>query len=122
MKKRQDPTKLVRNVCLSLPETSEVQTWGHPSFRAGTKTFAALEIVKSRPSLAVRVEPFDADVFQSDDRFFATPYGRGKWISLWLDMPVSASFVRELAVRAYRMVANKRMLAALEARSTKMAG
>jgi predicted DNA-binding protein (MmcQ/YjbR family) len=117
-----DSSQFVRKVCLSLPETSEVETWGHPSFRAGTRTFAALETVNDRPSIAVRVEPFEAEAFASDERFFATPYGRGKWLSLWLDVAVEKELVRELIVRAYRLVANKRMLLALSAQSQRTAG
>ena len=106
--------KQVRDQCLAFPESTEVETWGHPSFRAGKKTFAALEIVDGRPSLAVRVEPFEADLLLADDRFFLTPYGRGKWVSVWLDRAVSAKLVLELLERAYRIVATKRMLAALQ--------
>ena len=103
----------VRDICLALPESSEVETWGHPSFRAGKKTFAALEIISGRPSLAVRVEPLEADVPADDALFFVTPYGRGKWVSIWLDRKAPVSLIRELIGRAYRIVANKRMLAAL---------
>ena len=35
--------KKLRGLCLSLPETSEVGSWGHPNFRAGKKTFAVFE-------------------------------------------------------------------------------
>ena len=32
--------KQVRSLCLALPESSEVEAWGHPTFRAGKKMFA----------------------------------------------------------------------------------
>jgi predicted DNA-binding protein (MmcQ/YjbR family) len=98
-----------------LPETSEVVTWGHPSFRAGKKTFAAIETIDGRPSLAVRVEPLEAEVRAGDELFFLTPYGRGKWLSVWLDRDDASGLIRDLIGRAYRIVANKRMLAALHA-------
>jgi hypothetical protein len=41
----------LRSLCLTLPETSERSSWGHPNFRAGRKTFAAFEIVRGRPSI-----------------------------------------------------------------------
>ena len=44
--------KRLRALCLSLPETSEASSWGHPNFRAGKKTFVAFERVKGRPSIA----------------------------------------------------------------------
>ena len=117
-----DTDNFVRSVCLSLPETSEVETWGHPSFRAGSRTFAALETVSGRPSVAVRVEPFEVEAFESDERFFVTPYGRGKWVSIWLDIGVEKELVREFIMRAFRLVANKRMLVALAAQSQRTGG
>ena len=33
----------VRRLCLALPETRETAAWGHPVFKAGTKTFAAID-------------------------------------------------------------------------------
>jgi hypothetical protein len=46
---RLDPTRgkegavlrRLRKLCLSLLETAEVIAWGHPTFRAGKKMFAA---------------------------------------------------------------------------------
>src|SRR5262249_21301296 len=32
--------KQFRSICLALPETREVEAWGHPTFRAGKKMFA----------------------------------------------------------------------------------
>src|SRR5262249_7166614 len=32
----------LRSLCLALPEASEVEAWGHPTFRAGKKMFAAI--------------------------------------------------------------------------------
>ena len=50
-------------------------------------------------------------------QFFVTPYGRGAWISIWIDAAVSWRLVRELVVRSYRLVALQRMIAALESAS-----
>ncbi len=47
--------KEVRATCLSLPETSEVVTWGHPTFRAGKRSFAVLEEYDGHLTLAVKV-------------------------------------------------------------------
>jgi len=32
----------LRSLCLSLPETSETASWGHPNFKAGKKTFVEM--------------------------------------------------------------------------------
>jgi predicted DNA-binding protein (MmcQ/YjbR family) len=103
----------LRRLCLSLPEASEKASWGHPNFIAGKRTFVAYEIVDGRPSIAFRVNASDADRFLSRRQFFATPYGRGQWVSLWADGDVDWIQVTDLMHRSYRVVALKRMLAAV---------
>jgi predicted DNA-binding protein (MmcQ/YjbR family) len=106
----------LRALCLSFPETSERSSWGHPNFRAGRKTFAAFESVKGRPSIAFRLDRAAVDRLLRRKLFFATPYGRGLWISVWADVPLDWDGVADLLQRSYRTVALKRMVAALEAR------
>lgn len=103
----------LRHLCLSLPETSEKASWGHPNFIAGKRAFVTYEIVDGRPSIAFRVSTSDADRLLSRRQFFATPYGRGQWISVWVDEDVDWIQVTDLIHRSYRLVASKRMLAAL---------
>ena len=107
----------LRRLCLSFPETIETDSWGHPNFRAGRKIFAAFEIVQGRPSIAVRVSPRHSAKLLRAPGFFATPYGRGLWVSLWADGSVDWTQVRQLLDESYRLVANKRMRAALHADS-----
>ena len=66
----------LRRLCLSLPETSEKSSWGHPNFIAGKRTFVAYETVEGRPSIAFRVPPKDTARLLTRGQFFATPYGR----------------------------------------------
>jgi predicted DNA-binding protein (MmcQ/YjbR family) len=105
-----------RRLCLELPETSETGSWGHPNFRAGKRTFAALEWVHGRPSFAFRLSTDEVDQHLLNEAFFATPYGRGRWVSLWADGPTDWVLVAELVERSYRQVALQRMLTALEQR------
>lgn len=107
----------LRSLCLSLPETSETASWGHPNFKAGKKTFVAFERVKGRASIAFRLEPNEVERLLQRKQFFATPYGRGLWASVWADGPIDWRAVQELVDRSYRVVALKRMLTALEAQS-----
>ncbi len=107
----------LRRLCLALPETTETSSWGHPNFRAGKKTFCTFEIVASRPSIAFRVSPTDATLLASKKAYFATPYGRGSWVSMWIDGKVDWTQVARLVEAGYRIVANKRMTAALDLRS-----
>ena len=107
----------LRSLCLSLPETSETSSWGHPNFKAGKKTFVAFERVKDRASIAFRLEAADVDRMLGRKGFFVTPYGRGLWVSLWADGRVDWRTVADLVNRSYRLVALKRMLVALEAQA-----
>src|SRR5512145_2693315 len=107
----------LRSLCLSLPETSETASWGHPNFKAGKKTFVAFERVKGRASIAFRLEPDDVERLLQRKPFFATPYGRGLWASVWADGPVDWRAVKDLVERSYRVVALRRMLIALEEKS-----
>src|SRR4051812_1531521 len=38
-------------------------------------------------------------------QFFATPYGRGLWVSMWADKAIDWPLVVDLLRRSYRMVA-----------------
>lgn len=107
----------LRALCLSLPETNETASWGHPNFKAGKKTFVAFERVKGRASVAFRLEPDDVERLLQRKQFFATPYGRGLWVSVWADGPVDWRTVQDLVDRSYRVVALKRMLTALEGKT-----
>ena len=102
-------------MCLALPETTERSSWGHPNFRAGKRTFAAFEIIAGRPSIAFRLPPADVARLLRRKQFFATPYGRDLWVSLWVDGPIDWRAVRALLRSSYRTVALKRMIQALEA-------
>ena len=106
----------LRSICLSLPETSETGSWGHPNFRAGKKTFAAFERVKGRASIAFRVDAEDVNRLLARKEFFVTPYGRGLWVSVWADGRIDWRAVEDLVERSYRVVALARMLKELERR------
>jgi len=104
----------LRALCLAFPETSETASWGHPNFRAGKRIFSAFEIVKGRPSIAFRFKATDVNRLLRTNNFFSTPYGQGRWASMWVDGPVDWRLVARLLERSYRVVANKRMITALD--------
>ena len=107
-----------RRLCLALPETIETSSWGHPNFRVGRKTFCAFEIVTGRPSIAFRLSRADVDRALRRKHFFATPYGRRVWASVWADGPVDWKAIQSLLRRSYRVVASKRLIALLDADAT----
>jgi len=104
----------LRSICLNLPETTERSSWGHPTFRAGTRTFAAFEIIGGRPSIAFRLPLADVARLLKRKPFFATPYGRNMWVSVWTDTVVDWQFVADLIGKSYRTVALKRMIKSLD--------
>jgi predicted DNA-binding protein (MmcQ/YjbR family) len=111
------PTRIfghVRALCLSFPEASEVSAWGHPNFRVRRKAFVAFEQVQKRPSIAFRLDPLEVERLLERKAFFATPYGRGLWVSVWVDRAVSQALLDRLAQQAYRVVAGKRLSALLD--------
>src|SRR5438128_9854611 len=92
----------LRELCLSLPESSEVSSWGHPNFRAGKRTFATFEWIKDRPSIAFRLNPTDIDLLLRRRGFFVTPYGQGRWGSIWADAALNWGLVGRLLEEGYR--------------------
>ena len=105
----------VRAICLALPESREVEAWGHPTFRAGKKMFAACGAEAGVLTLGLKVGFERQDELLTDARFYPTPYAaRQGWVSLRLDGATDWDEIRGLICEAYRQVALKRMLRALE--------
>ena len=108
----------VRSLCLALPETCEIEAWGHPTFRAGKKMFAAFGGEGNDLSLGLKVGHDRQEELLKDARFFPTPYAAYQgWVSLRIDGATDWDEVRGLVREAYRQVALKRMLKALDAQS-----
>jgi predicted DNA-binding protein (MmcQ/YjbR family) len=106
----------LRRLCRGLPESSEVEAWGHPTFRAGKKMFAAFGEGAEGLSLGLKVGFARQEELLRDARFFPTPYAAHQgWVSLRLDGPTDWDEVNQLLREAYRQVALKRMLKVLDA-------
>jgi predicted DNA-binding protein (MmcQ/YjbR family) len=93
----------LRAFCLSLPGSSEASSWGHPNFKTGRRTFAAFERINGRPSIAFRLESIDVDLLLARANFFATPYGRGQWVSIWADGRIGWRLVERLLRRSHHL-------------------
>lgn len=104
----------VRRLCLSLPETSEAASWGHPNFRAGKRTFVTFEHVDGVDTIAFRLPSFDVEDLKGQPGFTRTPYGQGRWVSLRIRPRPKWPDVEGLVLKSYRLVALKRMLQKLE--------
>lgn len=102
----------VRALCLSWPEVSETISHGHPTFKAGKKSFAVCGIYS--PSVAFKADFQLQASLEGDERFFPTPYmaHRG-WLSLHLNEETDWELVGEMLEHSYRQVATKTMKAKL---------
>jgi predicted DNA-binding protein (MmcQ/YjbR family) len=99
----------LREICLSLPKTSETTTFGHPTFQVATKTFTVLEIYKGTLSISVKVGKKMQPVFLGDSRFYRTPYvGQHGWVSLRANTKLDWDEIGELVRGSYELVHNKK--------------
>lgn len=107
----------LRKLCLALPESTEVEAWGRPTFRAGKKLFAVFSGDDAHAYAVIfKPDPAERPALLADPRFYAPAYfGPSGWLSLDLTAaPVDWDEVAELLESSYRQVALKRMLAALD--------
>ena len=109
----------VRNLCLSLPETTETSSWGHPNFRAGRRTFVTYEWLKRCPTIAFHLNRADVAKYTRVRGFIRTPYGRDAWISMKADGRMNWCLVKELILKSYKLVALTRMIKALGVEESK---
>ncbi len=113
--------KRVREICLSLPETTEKEAWSTPTFRVRKKMFAMFmnnHHGDERVALWLDAPPGDQELLVAADplRFFVPPYqGPFGWIGVRVDLDADWDEVRELVVDAWRTSAPKTFLARLDA-------
>ena len=113
----------LRPICLGLPDAIEKLARGEPSFRAGKgKMFAQLDNNHHDSGHIAVWAPagFDAQealVEANPERYFVPPYqGVRGWIGIRLDDDaVDWDEVAAVIEDAYRLVASKKLLAALDA-------
>jgi predicted DNA-binding protein (MmcQ/YjbR family) len=97
-----DPLSRLRALCDGLSGAEEVAAWGHPTFRAGGRTFAAYEAWKGRPSIAIRMDPGEQELLVANFGFFRTPYaGKQGWASIWADGPLPWDLLEDLLRKAH---------------------
>lgn len=112
-----DPLNRLREVCLTLPEATEQEAWGDPTFRVRKKIFAMHKRGDGRASLWCKMQPGvqDALVGSDPERFFVPPYvGHHGWLGVRLDVPTDWDEVAELVEESYRLIAPKRLAAQLD--------
>ena len=106
----------LRRLAASFPETKEVETWEHPTFRAGNKIFATFEQHRGAPTICTKQTGPDQEDLIEETGFFVAPYvGKHGWVAIHVD-EVEWPVVADLVERSYRLVALKRMTRALDER------
>ena len=108
----------LREICLNLPEASEQGGVGDPTFKVRDKIFAMRHPMDERESMWCKAQAGVQStlVASEPERFFVPPYvGQHGWIGVWLDRRPPWSAVQGLLEDGYRLVAPKRLLAALDA-------
>jgi predicted DNA-binding protein (MmcQ/YjbR family) len=107
--------KVMRKICLALPETSEGEQFGCPVWRAGKKGFALVYFNEKRLKVGFWVGVDRQGLFTADERFTIPKYmGHNGWIELDVHDACDPGELQQLALDSYRHFANKRMLSALD--------
>ena len=116
---RDELLERLRAICLALPEASE-RPGHHVAFQVQEKTFVWFtdnHHNDGRIAVTFKVAPGAQDVLVGSDgeRFFVPPYvGARGWVGLRLDLrPVDWEEVADLLTDSYRLIAPKRLAAAL---------
>ena len=113
----------VRELCLGLPEAQERVSHGRPTFRVA-KQFAVYGGGRRTPdgheqhphALMFIADPAEREALDQDARFFSPAYyGPAGWRAIDVDdAGCDWQEVAELVETSYRLVANRRQLAALD--------
>ncbi len=124
LQRERDPKLLakVRKLCLAYPETLEVVQFGAPWFKAGKRPFVVYGtsekvdgVWRGKDGLSLAMTKMDQAALCEDPRFRPTPYmHQHGWVTLAFAGAPDWDEVRELVDSAYRNVALKRMLDALD--------
>ena len=80
--------------------------------------FCAFEIIRGRPSIAFRLPASEVTAALKNVRCFASPYGRGVWVSVWVDGAINWKELAAFVDRSYRTIATKRLVDALQEMKT----
>ena len=106
----------LRAICLALPDATEVEAWGHPTFRVNNKIFASYGVEGARASMGVKTTPdMQSALVMSDPRFTVAAYvGQHGWVQLSLAGTVDLGEVEQLVHGSYRLVAPARLVQQLD--------
>lgn len=110
-------TDQLREICLALPEATEKEAWGDPTFRVKDKIFAMKKRGDGRVSVWFKAPAGSQQVLVGSDpeRFFRPPYvGHKGWVGMRLDRRPDWNEVDLLIRRSYRLTAPKKLAALVD--------
>jgi hypothetical protein len=116
----QRPLEKLRRICLALPETTERLSHGEPTWFVRDKTTFVTYSNRHHGGplgfwCAAPPGAQETLTGSDPDRFFVPPYvGHRGWLGVRLDVPVDWGLIASLVEDAYRTVAPKRLVAALD--------
>jgi predicted DNA-binding protein (MmcQ/YjbR family) len=110
----------LRKLCLGLPGTTEVEAWGHPTFRVNDKIFVGFGgDATGAASLGVKTtREMQSALVASDPRFTIAAYvGKHGWVNLDLGPSVKVDWgeIEALVHESYRLIAPAKLVQALDA-------
>lgn len=112
---RPDRLERLRKICLALPEATEKEAWGDPTWRVRDRIFAMQKgnFQGGRPSLWLKAaDDAQALLVGADPQcFFVPPYvGHKGWVGVYLDTSrVNWSVLSDLIRESYALIAPKRL-------------
>jgi len=124
---RSSPIDSLRKICLALPDATEKEAWGEPTFRVRGRMFAmyANNHHNDGRIAAWCKAPLGFQsmmIEQAPERFFVPPYvGVNGWVGVRLDLKVDWKEVASVVEQAYRMAAEQAPARASRSRKSRVA-
>jgi len=104
----------VRKLALALPESTELATWGQPTFRVRKKIFVMFSDSEREAWVKSTHDEQRALVQMDPETFFVPPYvGPSGWVGVRF-RTVDREEMRELVTEAWRLTAPKRVVASFD--------
>jgi hypothetical protein len=114
---KKTPIERVRRICLALPEATEVEAWGAPTFRVKNKLFAMYADSgnhhhEGRPALWIKSTLVNQDLIVMSDpgKYFSPPYvGPSGWVGVFVDRKCDWKTLESLVRDGYCLSAPKKL-------------
>jgi hypothetical protein len=125
---RPERLERLRKICLALPEATEKEAWGDPTWRVRNRIFAMQKgnYEAGRPSLWLKAaNDAQPSLVEADPEcFFVPPYvGHKGWVGVYLDTSrVDWQMLSDLIKESYALIAPKSLAAAATSRAARGSG